>query len=82
MEHAHTMTLELPEAAQLDEQSLREYVAAKLYGDGKLSLGQAAEMAGTDKWGMPKILSRFGVPYFNYSLEDYQKESRFPLPHA
>lgn len=76
MEHEHTLNLSLrvPDSAALDEQGLREYLAAKLYGDGKLSLGQAAEMAGTDKWGFPKVLSRFGVPYFNYAPEDLAKD--------
>ncbi|HEY3874537.1 MAG TPA: UPF0175 family protein [Candidatus Kapabacteria bacterium] len=72
------LSVQLPDDLDLDEQSLKEYLAAKLYGDGSLSLGQAASIANTDKWGMPKILCRFGVPYFNYSAEDFKKEYRFP----
>ncbi len=79
MENAntHTMTVEVPESAGLTEQSLKEYLAAKLYGDGTLSLGQAASMLGKTKWDIPPILKRYGVPYFNYSAADFEKEFRF-----
>jgi predicted HTH domain antitoxin len=77
--HTNSFTVEVPDEAGLTEQSLKEYLAAKLYGDGTLSLGQAASMAGTDKWGFPKILTRFGVPFFNYNVEDFEKEYRFQM---
>ena len=76
-EHTQSMTVEVPDAAGLTEESLKEYLAAKLYGDGTLSLGQAATMVGKTKWDIPQILNRYGVPYFNYTAEDFEKEFRF-----
>lgn len=73
----HTYAVEVPDEAGLTEQSLKEYLAAKLYGDGTLSLGQAATMLGKSKWDLPAILSRYGVPFFNYSAEDFEREFRF-----
>lgn len=70
MEHTHTITFEVPDSTELDAQSLREYLAAKLYGDGKLSLYEAANMVGVKKWDMPKILVNFGVSFFNYPPEE------------
>ena len=46
------------------------FVAAKLYESGKLSFGQAAEMAGLGKADNAEILSHYGVSFINYSLED------------
>jgi predicted HTH domain antitoxin len=40
------ITLLLPEALDFDERQTRRFLAAKLYESGKLSLGQAADMAG------------------------------------
>ena len=40
-EPTHSYTVEVPESAGLTEQSLKEYLAAKLYGDGTLSLYEA-----------------------------------------
>ena len=80
--HTNLLTVEVPDAAGLTEQSLKEYLAAKLYGDGTLSLGQAALMAGTDKWRFPKVLTRFGVPYFNYNVEDFEKEFHFQISNG
>jgi predicted HTH domain antitoxin len=78
MENAntHTMTVEVPESAGLTEQSLKEYLAAKLYGDGTLSLFEAAAMAGMKKWDFPKVLKHFGVPYFNLTPEELARDIR------
>ncbi len=81
-EHTKSYTVEVPESAGLTEQSLKEYLAAKLYGDGTLSLGQAAAMVGKTKWDVPQILKRYGVPYFNYPVEDFEKEFRFSRTNA
>ncbi len=80
--HTNTFTVDVPTTAGLTEQSLKEYLAAKLYGDGTLSLGQAATMLGKSKWDIPEILTRYGVPFFNYPVEDFEKEFRFPRPNG
>jgi predicted HTH domain antitoxin len=76
MDTVHTVNLniQVPDSAALDEQSLREYLAAKLYGDGKLSLGEAATMATLEKWDFPKVLKRFGVSYFQLTPEELARD--------
>lgn len=76
MQNGHTLnlTVELPDDVDLDEQSLKEYLAAKLYGDRKLSLFAAANMAGMRKWDFPKVLTRFDVPYFTLTPEELDRD--------
>ncbi|WP_295650693.1 UPF0175 family protein [uncultured Mucilaginibacter sp.] len=65
-----TITLQVPDDLEKDHDETVRLIAAKLYEAGKLSLGQAAEMCGMDKWDFPKVLAQFGVDYFQYSAED------------
>lgn len=71
-----TIPVHLPESLDLDESRLNEYLAVKLYADGKLSLAKAAEMVQVAKWDFPKVLTRYGVPYFNYSAEEFARDVR------
>ncbi len=73
--HSHRLTVEIPDEAGFTEQTLKEYLAAKLYGDGKLSLYEAANMAGVKKWDMPKVLVKFGVSFFNYPPEEIARDA-------
>jgi predicted HTH domain antitoxin len=72
--HFQTFEIEVPDEAGLTEQSLKEYLAAKLYGDGTLSLHDAATMARIRKWDFPKVLKRFGVPYFNLTSQELEED--------
>lgn len=71
-----TLSVHIPDSIDLDEPHLNEYLAAKLYGDGKLSLAKAAEMAAVGKWDFPAVLARYDVPFFNYSPEDLIRDVR------
>jgi predicted HTH domain antitoxin len=64
------MTLQVPDSLEKNHQDTVQFIAAKLYEAGKLSLGQAAEMAGMDKISFVQVLSNHGVSYINYTLED------------
>ena len=65
-----TISLTVPEHAGLDEKQFAQYVAAKLYEDGKLTLGQAADLVGMGKADFMEILASFEVNFFNYSAEE------------
>jgi predicted HTH domain antitoxin len=65
-----TMTLQVPDSLEKNHQDTVQFIAAKLYEAGKLSLGQTAEMAGMDKISFVQVLSNHGVSYINYTLED------------
>ncbi len=65
-----TITLQVPNELAEHENDTVRFIAAKLYENGKLSLGQAAEMAGLSKAAFADILAGYGVAYINYSIED------------
>jgi len=43
---------------------------------GKLSIGQAAQLAGYNKREFIEILGTFGVSLFNYPIEDIERDIR------
>ncbi len=61
-----TVTLNIPDTLDLDDREAAMLLATKLYEQGKLSLGQAAEVAGYSKRTFMELLSRYNVPVFNY----------------
>ena len=68
-----TLILELP--AELPAEEARPLIAAKLWEARRLSLGQAAEMAGFDKEAFIAFLGKQGIPLFNYPA-DLDSESK------
>lgn len=65
-----TLQLKLPDFVMLDAQEVSLLLAAKLYEQGKLSLGQAAQLAGFSKRTFVELLGKQGVSVFNYAAED------------
>ncbi len=64
-----TLTLNLPKTVKFEERELVMILATKLYEQGKLSLGQSAELAGFSKRAFMEILGDYGVLIFNYPAE-------------
>ncbi len=69
-----TLTVELPADVLPSEAQL--YLSMKLFEVGKLSLGQAAEVAGYSKRAYIEVLGRHGVPVIDYPPEDLDEELR------
>lgn len=69
-----TVTIKLPETLEMDSAQFSMFVASKLYEQGKLSLGQAAETAGLSKRTFAELLGKYGVSIFNYPVSDLSKE--------
>ena len=69
-----TMTLSLPDNADVDNKQLAILVASKLYELGKLSLGQAAEVAGLTKRSFAELLGSYDVSIFNYPASDISRD--------
>lgn len=69
-----TITIKLPETLEMDSAQFSMFVASKLYEQGKLSLGQAAETAGLSKRTFAELLGKYGVSIFNYPVSDLSKE--------
>ncbi len=65
-----TMQLNLPDSLEISAINMLRFLSAKLYESGKVSLGQAAEIAGLSKISFSEILSDYDVMLINYSAED------------
>ena len=70
------VTLKLPETLDMDDREITMSLAAKLYEDGKLSLGQAAELVSLSKKSFIELLGRYGVSVFNYPASDLSSDVR------
>ena len=66
------LVLELPIEIPIAEAKL--LLAAKLFELGRLSLGQAAELAGYSKATFMELLGSLNVPVFDYPAEELQQE--------
>jgi predicted HTH domain antitoxin len=65
-----TMTLQMPDNLEFDNKQLAMLLASTLYEMGKLSLEQAAEVAGISKRGFAEMLGSYNVSIFNYPPSD------------
>jgi predicted HTH domain antitoxin len=69
------MTLTVPENLNLNEKDTKRFLAAKMYESGKLSLGQAAELAGLSKIAFSEILADYDVSLVNYPPSDVIRDA-------
>jgi predicted HTH domain antitoxin len=67
------LTLTMPEMTDINATDMQIFLAAKLYESAKLSLGQAADVAGLSKRTFAELLGRYGVSLF--SQNDAELES-------
>lgn len=58
----------------IDNNEASMLFASKLYEKGKLSLGQAAELAGLSKRVFIELLGKYGVSVFNYPISDIERD--------
>lgn len=68
------LTLNIPDNVDLDDMQVAMLVASKLYEQGKLSLGQAAELAGLTKRTFAELLGSYQVSIFNYPASDISRD--------
>ena len=69
-----TLTLNIPDSFDLDSNQVTMLIATKLYEQGKLSLGQAAELAGLTKRTYAELLNKYNVSIFNYPASDLARD--------
>ena len=70
------LTLSIPDTLEVDDREIFMLVATRLYEQGKLTLGQAAEIAGLSKRSFAELLGKYGVSIFNYPAEDLTHDLR------
>jgi predicted HTH domain antitoxin len=69
-----SVTLDLPDNVEIDEQEVKTLLAAKLFEKGTLSLGQAAELSGYSKRTFIELLGNYDVSIFNLSEDELEKD--------
>ncbi len=66
------LTLDLP--SNLTKNEAQILLAVKLFETERVSLGQAARVAGYSKKAFIEILGKYKVPVINYSPDDLHEE--------
>lgn len=69
-----TLTLNIPDTLDFDSKDLAMILASRLYEQGKLSLGQAAELANLSKRTFVELLGKYNVSIFNYPASDISRD--------
>jgi predicted HTH domain antitoxin len=69
-----TVTFDIPDALDLDNKEIAMLLATRLYEQGKLSLGQAAILAGLTKRTFAELLGSYNVSIFNYPSSDLSRD--------
>jgi predicted HTH domain antitoxin len=69
-----TIHLHIPDEIDLKDCDFSMIIASRLYEDGKLSSGQAAEIAGLSKRAFIELLGRYGVSVFSSSVSDLESD--------
>lgn len=68
------LTLEIPDDLDLDSKEAVMLLAGKLYEQGRLSLGQAASLAGYSKRTFMELLGNYNISVFNYPVEELDND--------
>ena len=69
-----TIQLHIPDDVDLKEYDFSMIIASKLYEEGKLSAGQASEIAGLSKRAFIELLGRYSVSIFSTLLSDLESD--------
>jgi len=69
-----TLQINLPDTIDMSQKEILTALAVQLYGSGKLSLGQAADVAGYTKATFIELLGNYGVSVFNYPADDLEND--------
>ena len=69
-----TIRLTIPDNVDLNDREVKMLLASRLYEKGKLTLGQAAELAGLSKKAFMEILGDYDVSIFNYSPSELDND--------
>lgn len=70
-----TLTLNVPDSLDVNSKELIILFAATLYEKGKLSLGQAADVAGLSKRTFMELLGNYNISVFNFPSSDLSSDA-------
>jgi predicted HTH domain antitoxin len=69
-----TLTVDIPDSLDLTEHDLKMLLAGNLYEQGKLTLGEAAQLAGLTKRAFIEIVGKYGFSVASNSLDDLHSD--------
>lgn len=69
-----TLTIKIPDSLDIDDKDLLQILATKLYKEGRLSIGQAAELANLSKSAFAELVGKYNVPIVNYPASDISRD--------
>lgn len=70
----HSVQINIPDSLDLDSNELTWQLAVSLYNQGRLSLGQAAEMIGVSKRAFMEMMGAYGGTLFSYKQGEVEKD--------
>jgi predicted HTH domain antitoxin len=68
------ITLNMPDSLGMENREVAMLLASRLYEQGKLSLGQAADVAGLSKRTFAELLGSYNVSIFNFPPSDLSRD--------
>jgi len=69
-----TIQLNIPDSLDLNDREAKMLLASRLYEQGKLTLGQAAELVGLSKGTFMELLADYNVPLINHPANDLDND--------
>ena len=72
--NVRTLQLNFPNTIEQSDEELRLLIAAKLYENGTLTSGQAAELAGLSKREFIQVIGNYNVSVFSTLVEDLEAD--------
>jgi predicted HTH domain antitoxin len=69
-----TIEIQLPDELNMDKKDLLVFLAVQLYDKGRLSLGQAAEVANMSKSEFMDVLGKYEVSLFGETFWDIEQD--------
>ena len=66
--------IQIPDSVRINDFELKMLIASRLFEEGKLSSGQAAEIVGISKRAFVEILGKYNVSLFGYDYEELEED--------
>ncbi len=71
-----TLSIKVPDNVEMDEKETLLIITSKLFEQGKLTLGEAAEAADLSKKAFIEVLGVYGISVFNLEAEELASDLR------
>jgi len=68
------LTISIPDQVDIEDREIKMLVASRLYENGKVTLGQAAELVGLTKRAFTELLGKYNVSIFNAPISDLSQD--------